>query len=179
VVVYTGTFEHNQGLDLLIQGATEVVTEFPLVVYVLVGGRPDQLEALRSLAAQQGVDRHFLFPGTQPLEEVPVFLEVADVLVSPRSQGTNTPLKIYSYLASGKPIVATDLETHRQVLDDQSAALVPPSAAGLAQGIRALLRDESLRESLGQRARQLVEEKYSYRSYLAKTQEVYNYLKAL
>lgn len=179
VVAYTGTFEQNQGLDLLIRGAPEVLREFPQVVYLLVGGRPDQLEALHGLAAQMGVGGHFLFPGTQPLEQVPLFLEVADVLVSPRSEGTNTPLKIYSYLASGRPIVATALQTHKQVLDEQTAMLVPATAAGLAQGIRTLLRDRSLREKLGRRAKRLVEKKYSYRSYLARTQEVYDYLKVL
>jgi glycosyltransferase involved in cell wall biosynthesis len=179
VVVYTGTFERNQGLELLVQGASGVLAEFPQVVYLLVGGRPDQLEKLRGLAAKQGVGQQFLFPGPQPLTEVPFFLEIADVLVSPRFQGTNTPLKIYSYLASGKPIVATNMETHRQVLDDQTAVLVPPTAEGIAQGIRMLLRDESLRVRLSQSSRQLVEEKYSYASYLAKTQRVFDYLKAL
>lgn len=179
VVAYTGTLERNQGLDLLIRGATEVLAEFPEAVFLLVGGRPDQLETLQVLAAQQGVDGHFLFLGSRPLGEIPVFLYIADVLVSPRCEGTNTPLKIYSYLASGKPIVATDLQTHRQVLDDHTAALVPPTATGLAQGIRALLRDSSLRERLGRRGQQLVEERYSYRSYLAKTREVFDYLKAL
>jgi len=179
VVVYTGTFEQNQGLELLVRGAAEVSAEFPRAVYLLVGGRPDQVERLRTLAVQQGVDRHFLFPGPQPLEEVALFLEVADVLVSPRSQGTNTPLKIYSYLASGKPIVATDMATHRQILDDQTALLVAPTAGGLANGIRALFRDQHLRDKLGRGGRRLVKERYSYGSYLAKTQEVFDYLRTL
>ena len=63
----------------------------------------------------------------------------ADVLVSPRERGRNTPLKIFSYLRSGRPIVATDIASHTQVLDEWSSVLVPPSAQGLALGIRSLL----------------------------------------
>ena len=176
VVVYTGTFEKNQGLEMLIQGAGQVLSEFPRAVYLFVGGRPDQIDRLRRLAQRQGREEHFVFLGTLPLEEVPVYLAAADVLVSPRSQGTNTPLKIYSYLAAEKPIVATDLETHHQVLDDRVARLVPPTAEGLAGGIRDLLRDRALAESLARAAGELVRERYSYRSYVDKTRRALEHL---
>ena len=58
-----------------------------------------------------------IFAGERPAAEIPAYLLAADVLVSPRSRGTNTPLKIYQYLRSGKPIVATRLLTHTQVLE--------------------------------------------------------------
>ena len=176
LVVYTGTFEKNQGLELLIQGAGQVLSEFPRAAYLFVGGRPDQIDRLGRLAREQGREDHFIFPGTRPLEEIPVYLAAADVLVSPRSKGTNTPLKIYSYLASGKPIVATDLETHRQVLDDRVARLVPPTAEGLAGGIRDLLGDPSGARNLARAAGELVREKYSYRSYLNKTRRTLEHL---
>jgi glycosyltransferase involved in cell wall biosynthesis len=176
LVVYTGTFEKNQGLEMLIHGADQVLSEFPRAAYLFVGGRPDQIARLRRLARQHGGDDHFVFPGTRPLEEIPVYLAAADVLVSPRSQGTNTPLKIYSYLAAGKPVVATDLETHRQVLDDRVARLVPPTAQGLADGIGEMLRDPSRARDLARAAGQLVGEKYSYRSYLDKTRQALDHL---
>lgn len=176
VVVYTGTFEKNQGLELLIQGAGEVFAEFPRTAYLFVGGRQDQIDRLRRLARQHGGEDHFFFPGTRPLEEIPVYLAVADVLVSPRSQGTNTPLKIYSYLAAAKPIVATDLETHRQVLNDRVARLVPPTAEGLAEGIGELLRDPERARGLARAAGELVRQRYSYRSYVDKTRRVLEHL---
>jgi glycosyltransferase involved in cell wall biosynthesis len=176
LVVYTGTFEKNQGLEMLIQGAGQVLSEFPRTAYLFVGGRSDQIDRLRRLACQHGGDRHFMFPGTRPLEEIPVYLAAADVLVSPRSQGTNTPLKIYSYLASGKPIVATDLETHRQVLDDRVALLVPSTAQGLAGGICELLRDPDRARDLARAAGELVGEKYSYRDYMDKTRRALEHL---
>ena len=65
-----------------------------------------------------------VFTGQQPAREIPGFVRPRDVLVSPRIRGTNTPLKIYSYLRSGKPIVATNLLTHTQVLTPEVARLV-------------------------------------------------------
>jgi glycosyltransferase involved in cell wall biosynthesis len=179
VVVYTGTFEKNQGLEMVIQGAPEVIADHPELIYLLVGGRSDQVERLRALAEDAGVADHFLFPGQRPMDEIPVYLRAADVLISPRSEGTNTPLKIYAYLASERPIVATDLETHRQVLDDQTALLTPPTADGLAGGIRRVLESASLRDGLRRAVHQRVLEHYSYHLYLKKTKEVFDYVGSL
>jgi glycosyltransferase involved in cell wall biosynthesis len=80
---------------------------------------------------------------------MPRFLALADVLVSPRSYGGNLPLKVFDYLAAGRAIVATDIPTHRAVLTEQLAELVPPRAPELAQAIVGLLRDAPRRERLG------------------------------
>jgi glycosyltransferase involved in cell wall biosynthesis len=75
------------------------------------------------------------------------------VLVSPRCRGENTPFKIYTYLASGRPLVATRIPTHTQLLDDTLAWLVEPTPEGLAFGIReALARKEEARERAGREA---------------------------
>ena len=72
--------------------------------------------------------------------------------------------------------MATDLETHRQVLDDRVARLVPPTAQGLAGGIRDMLRDPSRAGNLARAAGELVREKYSYRSYVDKTRRALEHL---
>jgi glycosyltransferase involved in cell wall biosynthesis len=169
MVLYTGTFEAYQGLDLLFASAARVKAERPDVRFVLAGGRPEQIEAARRDAARAGVDDVVIFAGQRPAEEIPAYLDAADVLVSPRSTGTNTPLKIYQYLRSGCPIVATRLLTHTQVLDDSVSFLTAPTAEGFANGILAALADPLKARAVGTRARQLAEAKYSYESYLART----------
>ena len=67
------------------------------------------------------------------------------LLVSPRSRGTNTPLKIYQYLRSGKAIVATRLLTHTQVLSDETAILTEATPQAFAAGILAGLADRAMR----------------------------------
>jgi glycosyltransferase involved in cell wall biosynthesis len=77
---------------------------------------------------------------------------MADVLVSPRSYGDNVPLKIFDYMAAGKPIVATDIKAHRAVLDRDCAVLVDVSGQSLTDGIQRVLADVVLAETLAERA---------------------------
>jgi glycosyltransferase involved in cell wall biosynthesis len=109
---------------------------------------------------------------------MPRYLALGDVLVSPRSLGTNTPLKIYSYLRSGKPIVATRLLTHTQVLDDATAALIEPTPDAFASAILELANDETRRRDLGAAARRLSEQSYSYERYVERTKEVLDFVEA-
>ena len=112
-----------------------------------------------------------IFAGERPASEIPAYLLASDVLVSPRSRGTNTPLKIYQYLRSGKAIVATRLLTHTQVLDDDTAFLTEATAAAFAQGILAACADPQRAANVGRRARELAETKYSYEAYLDRTRQ--------
>ncbi len=171
VVLYTGTFEAYQGLDLLLAAAGRLARRVPDILFVLVGGRPDQIAGARRLAEAAGAAGHVRFTGERPAEEIPAYLDAADVLVSPRSTGTNTPLKIYQYLRSGRPIVATRLLTHTQVLDDEVAILTEPTAEDFAGGIARALEDAALARRVGDRARALAETKYSYQAYLDRTAE--------
>ena len=176
MVLYTGTFEAYQGLDLLFESARVVATRLPDVRFVLAGGRPDQIEQGRSVVQRMGLAGHVIFAGQRPAEEIPAYLDAADVLVSPRSTGTNTPLKIYQYLRSGRPIVATRLLTHTQVLSDDVAVLTEATAEGLADGIVRTLRDREQGQVIGERARTLAETKYSYEAYLDRTRRACAYL---
>jgi glycosyltransferase involved in cell wall biosynthesis len=107
---------------------------------------------------------------------MPLYLAASDILVSPRSTGNNTPLKIYSYLRAGKPIVATRLLTHTQVLDDQVALLTEAHPQDFAEGILALSRDPERARRLGEAARRRAQEKYSYEQYLASTRRLCEFL---
>ena len=171
VVLYTGTFEAYQGLDLLFAAAAHVVREQPHVRFVLAGGRPEQIALAREQAASAGVSASVVFAGQRPAEEIPAFLDAADVLVSPRSNGTNTPLKIYQYLRSGRPIVATRLLTHTQVLDDDVAFLAEATPEAFGRAILGALADPQRSREVGARARQLAETKYSYEVYLKRTRQ--------
>jgi glycosyltransferase involved in cell wall biosynthesis len=171
VVLYTGTFEAYQGLDLLFDAMAIVKTARPDACLVLAGGRPEQIAKARERARMAGADDVTMFIGERPASEIPSLLLAADALVSPRSRGTNTPLKIYQYLRSGKPIVATRLLTHTQVLSDETAILTAATPADFAAGIVAALNDRPRAAAVGERARTLAATKYSYAAYLERTRE--------
>jgi glycosyltransferase involved in cell wall biosynthesis len=176
VILYTGTFEAYQGLDLLFAAARAVLETCPDARFILAGGRPDQIAAARVQADRAGVTKAFTFAGQRPAEEIPLFLDAADVLVSPRSTGTNTPLKIYQYLRSGRPIVATRLLTHTQVLNDEVAILTAATPEAFAAGIVSALSDRDRARAVGDRARELADTKYSYEAYLTRTREACSYV---
>lgn len=176
VVLYTGTFEAYQGLDLLYAAMRVVLQSRADARLVMVGGDPDQVAAAKRTVAAAGLGDAVIFTGQRPAAEVPAYLDAASVLVSPRSSGTNTPLKIYQYLRAGRPIVATRLRTHTQVLSDEVSILVEPTADGLASGILAALADPERAQALGERARHLAETKYSDEAFISKTRRAYEVL---
>jgi glycosyltransferase involved in cell wall biosynthesis len=171
IVLYTGTFEAYQGLDLLFASMAIVRQARPDARLVLAGGRADQVAKARGQARAAGIEDVTIFAGERPASEIPAYLLASDVLVSPRSRGTNTPLKIYQYLRSGKAIVATRLLTHTQVLSDQTAILTGVTPPEYAAGILAALADPARAASIGRAARELAETKYSYAAYLEKTRQ--------
>jgi len=171
LVLYTGTFEAYQGLDLLFDAMRIVAAARPDARLLMAGGKPEQVARAREQARAAGVESATIFAGERPAAEIPAYLLTATALVSPRSRGTNTPLKIYQYLRSGRPIVATRLLTHTQVLDDETSILTDANRDAFAAGILAALNDPARAEAIGRRARQLAETKYSYEAYLERTRE--------
>jgi glycosyltransferase involved in cell wall biosynthesis len=169
LVLYTGTFEAYQGLDLLFAAMAAVRAKRPDARLLLAGGKSEQVEKARADARSAGIDDVTIFAGERPAGEIPAYLLASDVLVSPRSRGTNTPLKIYQYLRSGKPIVATRLLTHTQVLSDDTAILTDASPREFAAGILQAIENPGQSAELGRRARTLAETKYSYEAYLERT----------
>ena len=171
VILYTGTFEAYQGLDLLFAAMKDVLRTRPDARLLLAGGRSPQVEQARRETEALGLGQAVIFAGERPADEIPALLDAADVLVSPRSRGTNTPLKIYQYLRSGRVIVATRLLTHTQVLDDSVSILTPATADGFAAGILRALDHPDETARLGAAAATLAATKYSYEAYLARTRE--------
>lgn len=174
VLVYTGTFESYQGIDLVLKSAARVRSTFPNVRYMLVGGKPEQVEKQRLLAQQLKVADIVNFVGQRPLTEMPQYMALAYILLSPRSEGTNTPLKLYTYLRSGKPILATTILSHTQILTPEMAKLVPPTPEGLAQGALELLQDRKQARAIGAKGKQIAEEQYSWSAFLEKNRLAYS-----
>jgi glycosyltransferase involved in cell wall biosynthesis len=173
VVLYGGTFEGYQGLTELIQAVPLVRAKNPRATFVLVGAENGRGCAVRAQAASlvdAGVVRII---DRLPRHEISSYFSMADVLVSPRSHGGNLPLKVFDYLAAGRPIVATDIPTHRSVLNEQRAVLVPPHARGLADGILSLLSDPERAARLGYAGRAYAEERLGWCGFVASLGDLY------
>ena len=175
VVLYSGNFEPYQGVPLLLEAGTQL----PGVQVVLMGGEPHEVESLKARAERSRGGARCVFTGKRPPSELPLFLALADLVVSPRIRGENTPFKIYTYLASGKPLVATRLPTHTQLLDDSLAFLAEPTPEALAEAVRAALADRGDAARRTARAVALIEREYSEARYLEKVRAAYAHVEGL
>ena len=100
----------------------------------------------------------------------------ADALLSPRTEGTNTPLKIYQQLASGIPLVATNIYSHTQVLNDNVAFLADPDPESFGAVMIAAMSDESAAKAKADSAIRLYKKEYSRESYVRKLRALLNSL---
>ena len=173
IVLYIGNFESYQGVELLMKSFAAGGEKIFPAILVIIGGSAEDVESKRRLAKRLGIADRVKFTGLLPPEQTGIYLEAADVLVSPRLKGDNTPMKIYTYMASGTAILATDLFTHTQVLDTATAYLVPPEEKAVAKGLEKLLSDDTLRRKSGSAALKLLREKYSSAAYTEKVKELY------
>ena len=176
VAVYTGNFESYQGVELLLRAMSIVRRARTDAHGVFVGGEPEQIARMKEIARSLDLLTGCIFTGKRAMEEMPAFMSMASVLVAPRIGGTNTALKIYTYMQSGKPIVATKLATHTQVLDDECAILVQPQPDDLAAGILWAIKEPLLADALGRKAEARVAARYSLASFRNKVRWAYQEL---
>jgi len=177
LIVYAGTLEKYQGIDILINSFPFVVEKEPDALLLIMGGNEKQVDYYKNLAESNRVKDKIIFTGRIPQHLVKKYNKLAKVLVSPRSEGTNTPLKVYEQIASGIPLVATNIYSHTQVLDNNVSFLVDPEPKAFAEGIIQALKNENLKEQKVANAKKLYEVKYSREVYSKKLKQVFEYIK--
>lgn len=176
-VVYAGTLESYQGIDILIGAVSRIVAAVPATHLIIVGGSAQQVARFSAMAQEQGIADQCTFTGRVSQNLAKHYNRVATVIVSPRSAGTNTPLKVYEQLTSGVPLVATRIYSHTQVLDDSVAFLVEPNPDEMARGvITALTAEEEVARKVAS-AKRLYKEKYSRNAYEAKMRRLLELVK--
>lgn len=176
LVTYVGSFAVYQGIDLLFDSMPLAAAD-ERIRFVVIGGSDGEIETRRDRLREQGIDGKASLIGKVPPDELPNYLAASDILLSPRVAGRNTPLKILDYLKAARPIVATDNEANRLILNDDLAVLVAPSARGLADGILELAGDPVRREQLGRRGRRLIDEKYNFENFRSRLADCYDGLR--
>ena len=162
IVLYTGHLYKWKGADVLME-SSEFLSENTLVY--LVGGTEEDVASYKpsSRAQAEGLKAEsyklVTFVGHRSHKEIPYWLKAADVLVLPNSAKEKisaiytSPLKLFEYMAGGKPIVASDLPSLREILNENTAVLVEPdNPEALAKGIEKVLKDGVLAGKIAQNA---------------------------
>jgi glycosyltransferase involved in cell wall biosynthesis len=172
IVLYSGTFERYQGLRTLLGAIPHVTRELPETVFLLVGVDGEQAASIARLARGIRTEQLKLIE-RQPRERIPAYFALADVLVSPRLFGGNLPLKIFDYMAAGRPIIATDIPSHRAVLTEDRAVLIPPDRHALANAITALLKDPARARRLAEAGQTFARKNLAWSTFVRSVNDLY------
>lgn len=157
LVLYTGHLYPWKGADALLEVARKFSTSN--TIFVLVGGTPGDIESYKLKVKSYQLKNVYII-GHRPHREVPYWLKAADVLVLPNSgkydisKYWTSPLKLFEYMAAARPIVARDLPSIREILNENNAILVEEDEAqALATGISIALQDQERAARLAEQAR--------------------------
>ena len=130
IAVYTGNFT-TMGQDKGLSDIIEALKSAPGILFVGVGGSEKDIARYETQAKQAGVADRVILRGYAPQKTLAVYQKAADVLLmpfpdTPHYRSHMSPVKMFEYMASGRPIIASDLPTIREVLNDRNAVVIPP-----------------------------------------------------
>lgn len=177
LVMYVGSFASYQGIGLMFEAMAKVAATHPDARFVVLGGTPEEIAERTAWLEEHGAADAVAFPGKIPPDALPHHLAAADILLSPRIAGANTPMKLLDYLKAGGAILATDNKANRLILNDECSLLVPADAASFADGIRRLIDKPGLRERLGRAGRAIAETSYSFAEFKRRLSVCYDGLR--
>ncbi|WP_417913635.1 glycosyltransferase [Candidatus Electronema sp. JM] len=154
ILMYVGNLERYQGMALLLEAFALAEPRELNCSLVVIGGAEKDILQYSEQAQWLGISARVFFIGPRPASSLGMYLAQADLLASPRTEGENTPMKIYSYMDSGKPILATKIASHTQVLDKDNAFLALPEPAALAAELRHALTNNGEASKRAARAKE-------------------------
>jgi glycosyltransferase involved in cell wall biosynthesis len=125
VVMYSGNFQEGKGIELIFEAATQL----PKILFAIIGGSEEEIKKM------SGAPKNILFLGRKLQEEIPSYLKVADLLVLPMNKllsysHFSSPLKLFEYMASQNPILASDIGAITEVLNEQNSFLFDSDKKG-------------------------------------------------
>lgn len=177
IVLYTGHLYKWKGVNILLQVAENFQFSLPNFQFIFVGGTKENVESFKEKAQNLN---NVMIIGHRPHSEIPYWLKAADVLVLPNSQKEEiskywtSPLKLFEYMAAKRPIVASDLPSLREILNESKAILVKPDEPqALAEGIRKSLQNPDFSDKIAYRAFQEVKE-YTWQK---RSKNILNFIK--
>lgn len=162
---FVGSFYQYQGLSTLLEAFRRIRAIRPSARLVLVGDG-EMAEALRAQAAQAGLSDGIIWTGRVPYAQVPAFIGAMDVCVAPfcGDRGETSPVKIFDYLACGKPVVASAIPSVTALFSrSKGVVLVDPDCAeSLAEAVKLLLNQPETSARLGGDGRRFVLENFGW-----------------
>jgi glycosyltransferase involved in cell wall biosynthesis len=169
-VCFVGNLAPWQGVEYLVKAAPSILSRYPECRFLIVGDGVMKNELL-NLSRELGIEDKFIFTGVVPYDRVPIYINASDVCAAPFILARNakiglSPLKLYEYMACGKPVVASDISGVADALETSKGGISVPSEnpGALAEAISKLLENQELRADMGSKGLRHVTENYSWYS---------------
>lgn len=144
----------------------ELAEALPGMLFLLVGGEPKDLNAMRAAVQDKGLG-NVILPGRVEHARVPVYLAACDCFLLPNTSNYYmSPLKLFEYMAADRPLIASDFPPFREVIEPGKTGLlaVPNSRVSFIAALEALRDDPAQARRLAESARKEVESEYSWKS---------------
>jgi len=181
IIGFIGSFYRYEGLDLLIEAFSKIAEANPGLVLLLVGGGEVEQQLKEQVSMLNLVNR-VVFPGRVPHDKVRGVYAMMDIMIYPRHSirltELVTPLKPLEAMAMGKPVIASDIGGHRElVTHDETGILFPAgNADGLAVAITSLLENRDQLDTLRERGMKYVLENKTWKKTISVYKDVYSRL---
>jgi len=174
VIMFVGNLAPWQGVETLIQVAPLLLRETRNIQFLIIG---DGLlkEAFEAKVKSLGVSDHFIFTGMVIHKEIPLYINIADICVLPkrRLKSGYSPIKLYEYMACGKPVVASRVEGLEFIEEEGTGLLVEPeNVKNLEKELNKLIQEPQERVKMGQRSLHIARERFSWESRVIQIEEV-------
>ncbi len=177
-VCFVGNLAPWQGVEYLVKAAPYILSRSPECRFLIVGDGVMK-DDLFKLCRELGVEDRFIFTGVVAYDRVPLYINASDTCTAPFIFARNakiglSPLKLYEYMACGKPVVASNISGVSDVLEVSEGGIpvLPEDPGALAEGILKLLENPDLRTKLGSKGLSYVTENYSWYSVAKKVNRV-------
>lgn len=166
-VTYIGAFDIHRGLESVVKAVSDIYKVIPNLKLVLVG-RGKNLELLKQIAEQSGMSDNIVFEGWQPHSKLPAYINASDVCIIPHLKTKHTdntiPHKLFQYMLFEKPVVATDCNPIKRIVESENCGLIYESgdSKGFASKIIELFNDRDKMKVMGKLGKEAVLKKYNW-----------------
>lgn len=178
LITFVGSFAVYQGVDLMFAAIAKVVPAERRARFIIIGGSSEEIAARQAVLTTKGIADKVTFLGKIDPDILPDYLSAADILLSPRISGVNTPLKVLDYMKAGCAIAATDIPANRLLLDESTALFAAPEPEAYAAAILTLAGDPAKRQALGQACRKLYMSTYTFQEHCVRLKQCYDHVLA-
>lgn len=175
VVLTVRRLVYKNALDTLIDAASSIVPNNPDILFVIVGTGPDA-GFIKEYTKRLGIEANVIFTGGIPDEYLPHYYSSADVFVLPSRSGEGFPLTVLESMAAGLPVIATDTGGIPEVVRNTvNGFLIPPKRPNaLADAILSLFSSRGKTRKMGNEARRIVKEKFTWKKTVQQLKGVYD-----